>query len=81
VSALGGGCQLPLGAIALHDSGELHMHAVVVAPDGCRIVRREARGPASDPARLGALLADDLARGGAMDILDEVRRGAEGAAR
>jgi hydroxymethylbilane synthase len=74
VAALGGGCQLPLGSIALHDNGGLEMHAVVASPDGTRIVRRQARGPTSDPTALGKRLADDLARGGAMEILDEVRR-------
>jgi hydroxymethylbilane synthase len=74
VSALGGGCQLPLGAIALHEDGELHMHGVVVSPDGRRVIRREARGAAAAPEALGARLAEELGRGGGADILDEVRR-------
>jgi hydroxymethylbilane synthase len=74
VVALGGGCQLPLGAVALHDSGRLHMHAVVTSLDGQRIVRRELGGPTADPESLGREVADALARGGATDILDEVRR-------
>src|SRR5687768_15473913 len=39
VSALGGGCQLPLGAIAVHDDGDLNLHAVVAAPDGSHSIR------------------------------------------
>jgi hypothetical protein len=50
------------------------MHGVVISPDGRRVVRREADGPASDPASVGTRLADALAQGGAGDILDEVRR-------
>ena len=74
VAVLGGGCQLPLGALAVHDDGSLDMHGIVVSPDGARTVKARVRGPASDPAALGIRLADELARGGARKILDEVRR-------
>jgi hydroxymethylbilane synthase len=73
VAALGGGCQLPLGGVALHDNGHLDMHAVVITPDGARAIKRRGRGIASDPAGLGTRLADELAAAGAMDILDAVR--------
>jgi hydroxymethylbilane synthase len=74
VSALGGGCQLPLGALALHENGLFRMHAIVTSLDGRRSVRRELTGPSSDPESLGRRMADELARGGATAILDEVRR-------
>jgi hydroxymethylbilane synthase len=70
VTALGGGCQLPLGAIAVHDRGGLTMHAVVATPDGCRAVRRDVSGPLDDPAALGTHLAGELVKAGAMEILD-----------
>lgn len=73
VIALGGGCQLPLGAVALHDGNELDMHAIVASVDGRRTIKRRARGRASDAPSLGRLLADELSRAGATDILDEVR--------
>ena len=73
VTALGGGCQLPLGAIALHENGTLRMLGIVASPDGRRIIRREASGPASAGADTGRRLADALAQGGGADILDEVR--------
>jgi len=75
VAALGGGCQLPLGAIALHDRATLRMHGVVATPDGVRTIRREVAGPISDPAAVGAQLAEALVRGGAMEILDRLRVG------
>ena len=74
VSGLGGGCQLPLGAVALHANRELTLHAIVASLDGKRTVRRELAGPASDPETLGRLIAAELARGGAIEILDDVRR-------
>jgi len=73
VAALGGGCQLPLGAIAIPLDGELDMHAIVSSVDGRRSVRRQARGVVSDPVRLGQRLAEELAAGGATALLDEVR--------
>jgi hydroxymethylbilane synthase len=73
VAALGGGCQLPVGALAAHDGDEIEMHAIVTSLDGRRSVRRSARGPAGDAAVVGQLLAAALARAGAAEILDEVR--------
>ena len=75
VAALGGGCQLPLGGVALLDGDALDMHAVVSSPDGTRVIRRRARGAASRPAALGRQLAAELEREGAVEILDAVRRG------
>jgi hydroxymethylbilane synthase len=74
VAALGGGCQLPLGAVSLHQNGQLAMHAIVTSADGKRVVRRSIAGSRNDPASLGERLADALATGGAAEILDEVRR-------
>ena len=53
VSALGGGCQLPLGALATISAAEMELQAIVCSPDGRRIVRAQAAGPAADPLALG----------------------------
>jgi hydroxymethylbilane synthase len=73
VAELDGGCKLPLGAIAIQDGDTLAMHAMVAAADGSRIVFESVRGPAAEPAALGARLAAALAGGGARELLDEVR--------
>jgi hydroxymethylbilane synthase len=73
VATLGGGCQLPLGAIAMRFGPTLQLEGIVTSLDGTRVVRRKASGLASDAAALGRLLAEELARGGASAILDEVR--------
>jgi hydroxymethylbilane synthase len=73
VAALGGGCQLPLGAIALRRNADLDMHAVVASPDGSRIIRRSMHGPSFEPEKLGRRLAEALAADGAPAILDELR--------
>jgi hydroxymethylbilane synthase len=74
VAALGGGCQLPLGAIAVHGpvAGELELTAVVASRDGARLLRRSARGPAAAAAALGARVAGELKNAGAIELLNEV---------
>jgi hydroxymethylbilane synthase len=73
VAALGGGCQLPLGAIAMHENGGLRMLGVVASPDGRRLITREASGATSEAAAIGRRLADALASGGGREILDALR--------
>jgi hydroxymethylbilane synthase len=73
VTALGGGCQLPLGAIAVHERNGLTLHAMVATPDGRRVVRRSLSGTLDDPAALGARVAEELASAGAVAILDALR--------
>ena len=73
VTALGGGCQLPLGGIAIQDGADLTMQAVVTSADGARVIRRSARGSVARPAELGRTVADELAKAGAIGILNEVR--------
>jgi hydroxymethylbilane synthase len=73
VAALGGGCQLPLGAVAVHEGQDLELHAIVASTDGRRSIKRRARGPASEAATLGRQLADEFARAGAAAILDAAR--------
>jgi hydroxymethylbilane synthase len=73
VAALGGGCQLPLGAIASERAGTLELLAMVASLDGTRSVRRSMSGPSSDPGGLGQRLAEALEAEGARELLEEVR--------
>jgi hydroxymethylbilane synthase len=71
MARLGGGCALPLGALAtLHGEG-VHLTAVVATPDGERIVRTDAE--ARGPEQAADSVADRLLRQGASDILSAVR--------
>jgi hydroxymethylbilane synthase len=78
VTALGGGCQLPLGVIAVHDRGSLTVHAVVAWPDGHDAIRRTITGPAGEAETLGRTLAEQLRAAGAADILSAVGNGVTG---
>ena len=75
VAALGGGCQTPLGALAIPvDEQRLELTAAVVAVDGSRAVRATGRGPRTDAAGLGAQIAQQLITEGADEILADASR-------
>lgn len=74
VEALGGDCQIPLGALARLNGGTLEMDAVVCSLDGGTVIRKQTRGPAAQPERLGIRLADELALAGGAALLEDVRR-------
>jgi hydroxymethylbilane synthase len=74
LSALQGGCQVPLGAWARMERTELVMEAVVCSVDGTQYVRKKATAPPDQAAQLGEHLARVLAEGGARSILEEVQR-------
>ncbi|MGE5361129.1 MAG: hydroxymethylbilane synthase [Bacteroidales bacterium] len=77
VARLGGGCQTPVGAIATLQGVHLTLSAVVASLDGSRAVRGRLSGRAEDGEAIGAALADQLAREGAVAILEEVRHAQE----
>lgn len=70
LNALGGGCQLPLGAYCHRVDDTWYLHAMVVASDGeqvAHVVKKVLVGtPASD---LGASVAEALVERGAMELL------------
>jgi hydroxymethylbilane synthase len=74
LAALHGGCQVPLGAWARIERGELLMEAVVCSVDGVQYVRHRATAPPEQAAELGEHMARLLVEGGARNILDEVNR-------
>jgi hydroxymethylbilane synthase len=69
LASLGGGCQVPIGAHASFASGEIHLQALVAAPDGGELIRAHGTGPMVDPVKLGSAVADQLRERGASRIL------------
>jgi hydroxymethylbilane synthase len=69
---LGGGCQVPIGALAEVRNGRLHLQAVVARPDGSEVLRESADG--DDPFQLGESVGDTLLRRGGKAILEAVYR-------
>jgi len=74
LSALQGGCQVPIGAWARMERSELVMEAVVCSVDGTQCVRERATASPDQAAQLGEHLARVLAEGGARTILEELQR-------
>jgi hydroxymethylbilane synthase len=70
LGAMGGGCQVPIGANAVRRMQTLSLYAVVASPNG-KIVLRESRS-GSDPAVVGANVAQSLLSKGAARILEQV---------
>jgi hydroxymethylbilane synthase len=70
LSKLGGGCQVPIGALAELRGGRLHLDAIVARPDGTRLLRESGEG--SEPIEVGEAVGEKLLRCGADTILTEV---------
>lgn len=72
LAALGGGCQVPIGAHATVTGGRLRLLAVVASPDGAESVRASAEGPVGQAESIGRALGADLLDRGARRILEAV---------
>ena len=70
LNRLGGGCQVPIGALAEVRDGKLHLEAIVAHPDGSRVLREIGDG--NDPVKLGESVGDALLRRGGDVILQAV---------
>jgi len=74
LAALQGGCQVPLGAWARIERGELVLEACVCSVDGAQYVKQRATAPPDQAAALGERMARLLIEAGAQPILEEVSR-------
>jgi hydroxymethylbilane synthase len=72
LGALGGGCQVPIGAHAVVAGNRVRVQAIVASPDGTEVIRGDAEGSIGDAAAIGRGLAEDLLKRGARRILDAV---------
>lgn len=65
LKALGGGCQVPMGAHAILAGDTLKIHGIVVSLDGATTFRANAEGPAANAEALGTELGQRLLNAGA----------------
>lgn len=72
LGALGGGCQVPIGAHATVAGGRLRLQAIVASPDGSEVVRAEVEGAVAEAEALGQGLGAELLERGARRILEAV---------
>jgi hydroxymethylbilane synthase len=71
VHLLGGGCDLPLGALAATKGDRIRMVALVATPDGAKIIRTASES--TDPGVAASTLAERLRADGADRILAELQ--------
>ena len=72
LAALGGGCQLPVGALAETQGTTLRVSAIIISPGGGNVVRANSQGDASQARELGEALAADLLARGGSEILERL---------
>ena len=73
VNALGGSCQMPLGALARIDGQSIEMLGLVASLDGRTVVRATVRGNRGGAGAVGEKLAAKLLAQGAREILETTR--------
>ena len=69
---LGGGCTVPIAALAQCQGAELRAR-LVRTPDGTQLLRQELRGPVQEPAQLGERLAAQMRASGAGAMLEALQ--------
>lgn len=75
LGALEGGCQVPIGALAIpQPDGTGVLHGMIASIDGRRVVRGSIELDRADPALSGIRLANRLRGEGATEILEGLRR-------
>ncbi len=72
LSAMGGGCQVPMGAHAAIDNGDASFLAFVAGPNSGKLVRHRASGPSRQLAALRQIVTERLLADGARALLDEM---------
>jgi hydroxymethylbilane synthase len=70
---LGGGCTVPIAALAQCQGAELHLRGLVSTPDGAKLLRQELRGPVQEPDQLGERLATHMRASGAGALLEALQ--------
>jgi len=73
-SVVEGSCEVPVGALAQVQGDSVSLDAFIGMPDGSRLVRERAFGPALEAAALGKALGERLLAAGGRVILDTLSR-------
>lgn len=70
LSRMDGSCQVPIGGYATVEDGELYLTGLIMSEEGKEkyLVKKSA----SDPYELGNLVADEMEKIGAKEIIDKI---------
>ncbi|RMF91437.1 MAG: hydroxymethylbilane synthase, partial [Nitrospinota bacterium] len=72
---LGGGCQVPVGALGRIEANRLVLRGMISSVNGKRLLTGKREGAISEAVTIGRALAEDLLDAGGRDILAEIERG------
>jgi len=72
LSALGGGCQVPIAALGVTSGNTLRLEGLVAGVKTNRILRAETTGSSATPDGIGQSLADILFAEGAQELISEI---------
>ncbi len=68
---LGGGCQMPVGALGTVEAEKLVLHGIVADPSGARVARGKVEGGWREAVRLGEELGRRILAAGGSQILGQ----------
>ncbi len=68
LARLGGGCDLPVGALAQTDDGSVSIEGLLASPDGRVVLRARRAGSLADGSSLATELAEELLAAGGDDL-------------
>jgi hydroxymethylbilane synthase len=71
--AMGGGCQVPMGAFATCANGIVDLRMVIAHPEGLSVVRGERSGRAEEAEEIGRSLCATLLDEGGRELLEAIR--------
>ena len=72
--ALGGGCQLPVAALAVRTGDQLHLRGRVLFVDGSDEIAGAVQGPLAEPETLGSRLAEAFLARGAGKLVERIEK-------
>ncbi len=75
LGALGGGCQIPMGAFSSISGSEMQVTGVVVTPDGSSLIREQVAGDCTHPTKLGRQVGELLIARGALQMIGPTSSG------
>ncbi|HEY4217072.1 MAG TPA: hydroxymethylbilane synthase [Gemmatimonadaceae bacterium] len=74
LAALEGGCQVPIGALAVGEGANRVLHGFISNVKGTQVARGQIPLDPADPGLSGVRLANELRHQGATEILEGLRR-------
>ena len=72
---LGGGCQVPIAALAGVEGDTIHLRGLIASTNGATLVRGERQGARAQPEAVGRALAEDLLDRDGQAILKDIGGG------